>query len=67
MTQKETIGQNVIVEVSADGKTMTLTIDLTKDFGPSSSGKTQIVASSKGNADVPGKPGYKFGLNVYRK
>lgn len=48
-----------------DGK-MTLVVDLKKDFGPSSSGKTLIVASSEGNQNVPDHKGVRFGLNVYK-
>ena len=46
---------------------LTIKVDLTKDFGPSSSGKTTIVASTEGNAGVPGKEEVKVGLNVYKK
>jgi hypothetical protein len=55
------------VEVSVKGNILTLTVDLTKTFGPSSSGKTTIVATSEGNADVPEHDGVRFGLNVYKK
>jgi len=41
-------------------------VDLSKDLGPSKSGKTTIVASSEGNKSVPGRD-EKFGLNVYRE
>jgi hypothetical protein len=36
-------------------------------FGPSSSGKTIIIASSEGNQSVPDRDGIKIGLNVYKK
>ena len=41
--------------------------DLTKDFGPSSSGKTILIASTEGNVAVDGHEEAKVGLNVYRK
>jgi hypothetical protein len=41
-------------------------VDLTKEFGPSSSGKTIIIASTEGNIAVPERE-EKIGLNVYRK
>ena len=41
-------------------------VDLTKDFGPSSSGKTIIIASTEGNFALPGR-GEVIGLNVYKK
>lgn len=40
-------------------------VDLTKEFGPSSSEKSIIIASTKGNVSVPDRQG-KVGLNVYR-
>ena len=46
---------------------LTIKVDLTKEFGPSSSGKTIIIASSEGNAAIPEKEEIKIGLNVYRK
>ena len=39
---------------------------LTKEFGPSSSGKTIIIASTEGNISIPDRE-EKIGLNVYRK
>jgi hypothetical protein len=32
-----------------EGHFLTIKVDLTKDFGPSSSGKTIIIASTEGN------------------
>jgi len=55
------------VEMSVEGNILTIKMDLTKDFGPSSSGKTIIIASSEGNQSVPGKEAIKIGLNVYKK
>lgn len=54
------------VEMSVQGDKLTLVVDLTKEFGKSSSGKTIIIASTKGNASVPGRDEVKVGLNVYR-
>ncbi len=55
------------VEISVDGNILTIKVDLTKDFGPSTSGKTIIIASSEGNQSIPGKEAVKIGLNVYKK
>ena len=55
------------IEMKVDGNILTITVDLTKDFGPSSSGKTIIIASTEGNASVPGHDAVKMGLNVYKK
>jgi hypothetical protein len=54
------------VHLSVDGNILTITVDLSKDFGPSSSGKTIIIASTEGNVSVPDRD-EKVGLNVYRK
>jgi len=54
------------VELKVEGNILTITVDLTKTFGPSSSGKTIIVASTEGNAAVPGRE-EMLGLNVYKK
>jgi hypothetical protein len=48
------------------GNILTIKIDLTKEFGPSASGKTTIIASTEGNITVPERE-EKVGLNVYRK
>ncbi|HEX6079417.1 MAG TPA: hypothetical protein VF197_07285 [Methylomirabilota bacterium] len=52
--------------MSLAGNILTITVDLSKEFGPSSSGKTIIVASTEGNVTVPERE-EKIGLNVYRK
>lgn len=55
------------VEINLTGNILTLTIDISKEFGPSSSGKTIIIASTEGNQPLPGRENVKIGLNVYRK
>jgi len=54
------------VEMTVAGNTLTIKVDLTKEFGPSSSGKTIIIASTEGNVSIPDRD-EKIGLNVYRK
>ena len=54
------------VKLSVSGNTLTITVDLTQEFGPSSSGKTIIIASTEGNFPLPGRSEV-VGLNVYRK
>jgi hypothetical protein len=54
------------VQMSVEGNILTIKVDLSKEFGPSSSGKTTIVASTEGNVTVPERE-EKIGLNVYRK
>lgn len=55
------------VEMTVDGNILTIKVDLSKDFGPSSSGKTIIIASTEGNVAITGHEEAKIGLNVYRK
>jgi len=55
------------VEMTVDGNILTIKVDLTKDFGPSSSGKTIIIASTEGNVSISDNEEAKVGLNVYKK
>lgn len=59
------VGKNVRMNV--EGNTLTITIDLSKNYGLSGSGKSVIVASTEGNASVPGRESIKIGVNVYTK
>jgi hypothetical protein len=54
------------VEMSVEGNILIIKVDLSKEYGPSSSGKTIIVASTEGNVSIPDRE-EKLGLNVYRK
>ncbi len=54
------------VELAVEGTMLTIKVDLSKDFGPSSSGKTTIVASTEGNVTIPDRE-EKIGLNIYKK
>jgi hypothetical protein len=55
------------VDMKLEGNILTIKVDLTKEFGPSSSGKTIIIATTEGNQSVEGKEDVKVGLNVYKK
>ena len=55
------------VAMTIEQGTLTIRVDLTKELGPSSSGKSVIIATTEGNGDVSGAPDVKIGLNVYRK
>ncbi|NJL16244.1 MAG: hypothetical protein HC938_02665 [Nitrospira sp.] len=54
------------VEMTVEGTLLTIRVDLSKEFGPSSTGKTIIIASTEGNVTIPNRE-EKIGLNVYRK
>jgi hypothetical protein len=55
------------VEMKVEGNILKIEVDLSKEFGPSASGKTIIIASTEGNISVTGAEDKKIGLNVYRK
>ena len=55
------------VEMQVNGDVLTLTVDLSKRFGKSSSGKSESIASTEGNQALPGMDEVKVGLNVYTK
>ena len=54
------------IEMSLEGDILTLKVDLSKEFGPSSSGKNIIIGSTEGNVSVLDRD-EKIGLNIYRK
>jgi hypothetical protein len=54
------------VEMRVEGNKLVITADLSKDFGPSKSGKTIIIATTGGNVSVPGHEAVKVGLNIYK-
>ena len=55
------------VEMKVEGNILTIKVDLNKEFGPSSSGKTIIIASTEGNVAIHEKEEVKIGLNIYKK
>ena len=52
------------VNVSIDGDLVTISFDASQDCGPSVSGKTNIVASTRGNLTLAN--GVTIGFNAYR-
>ena len=63
---KEKIGTNVEMEVV--GNKMVITIDLTEEHGPSTSGKTVVVATTSGSRAVETPHGKVLvGINVNKK
>lgn len=53
-------------EMTVEGNVLTIKVKLSEQHGPSASGKTVIIATTGGNADIEGHPGVKCGVNVYR-
>jgi len=54
------------IEMKVEGNILTIKVDLSKEFGLSSSGKSVIIASTEGNQSVEGREDVKVGLNVYK-
>lgn len=54
------------VTTKLEGKKLIVTIDLEAKGEPSGSGKTEVIATTSGNVDVPGFPGFKLGVNCYK-
>jgi uncharacterized Zn-binding protein involved in type VI secretion len=54
------------VNMTKSGNVLTIMIDLTRDLGPSKSGKGTVIASTHGNISVPGQPEIKIGINCYK-
>ncbi len=54
------------VDLSFEGNILTIKVDLSKECGPSSSGKTIIIATTEGNVSIPDRE-EKIGLNIYKK
>jgi hypothetical protein len=54
------------IEIKVQGNTLVITVDLSKTYGSSVSGKSEVIASTGGNISVPGRDEVKVGLNVYR-
>lgn len=55
------------VEMKIKDNKLTMVVDLSKEFGKSSSGKSTIIASTEGNMSLPDMDDIKVGLNVYRR
>ena len=56
--------QNVSIKV--EGNKAIITIEIDKEFGPSSTGKTIIVASTRGTVAIP-NTNVRLGLNAFKK
>lgn len=60
----QTVGTNVTYEVKENK--LIVTVDLSKEFGRSASGKTIKIASTQGNISIEGTSAI-MGFNVYKK
>ncbi len=67
MTQQK-LGTGITATVSEDGKTLTLTLDISGPGELSASGKSMVVASTRGNKNIVTPDGtLTIGINAYRK
>jgi hypothetical protein len=59
---------NLVVVKENDGsENLIITINLTKEFDRSKSGKSAIIATTAGNVSIPDHSDIHLGLNLYRK
>jgi hypothetical protein len=54
-------------EMKVAGNILTITVDISKEFGKSSSGKSVIIATTEGNVTIPETDNIKIGLNIYKR
>lgn len=54
------------IEMKIEGEKLIITVDLSKEYGLSSSGKSITIASTEGNVSLPGHEQIKIGANIYR-
>lgn len=54
------------IELKIEGNKLIIEVDLEKEYGPSSSGKSLTIASTEGNIAVPGREEVKMGINIYK-
>ena len=53
------------VEIKKDANKLTITVDLSKNSGPSKSGKSIVIASTLGNVLIDPEKKIYLGLNCY--
>ena len=54
------------IDMTLDGDILIMKVDLSKEFGPSKSGKSITIASTEGNIPVPENEEIKIGVNIYK-
>jgi hypothetical protein len=56
--------KNVVMRV--EGNTLVITVDLSKTYGLSNTGKSTTIATTGGNVPLAGREEVKVGVNVYQ-
>jgi hypothetical protein len=64
MTDQEA-ADNCKLEVKDNVLIIQIALDI--EGVPSASGKSIVIGSTRGNKDIPGKPGFKLGVNCYKQ
>lgn len=62
--QERHLGKNVYARVSKGF--LLIRVNLTKNYGQSKSGRSEIIATTRGTVRVPGEQSMKYGLNVFK-
>ena len=55
------------IKMKTEGSILKIEIDLSKQGSPSATGKTMVVASTRGNQKIADAEDTFIGINVYRK
>lgn len=55
------------VKMTKTGNKLTIEVDLSKKGTPSSTGKSLVIATTKGNQKIDGTEDIHIGLNIYKK
>lgn len=54
------------VQMKVTGNKLVITVDLSKNQGKSASGKTEMIASTRGNREVPNGKGAVISMNIFK-
>jgi len=54
------------LDIKVDGNKLTIVVDLAHEMGKSKSGKSMIIATTRGNVPVPENDSIKMGINIYK-
>lgn len=54
------------IDIVIEGDIVTIKIDLRKGSGLSSTGKSELIATTSGNLPIPGRVDYILGINCFK-
>jgi len=61
--QERHLGKNIYARVKGDF--LLIRVNLTKNYGQSSTGLSNVIATTRGCVRVPGRDTMKYGVNVF--